>query len=139
MKTRNEVIQEFLAEAIRAARKSKMQLRHEDAYCAAYLAGKVADLSAEKAQLHPRVEDPDRLKQWLLDNPELLYATLGDLDKYEFADMVCQPAALGAYVLMSLQAEMRYQEPDDAEPDHGAEADMRERCRDYKLDEIGVC
>lgn len=132
-------MQQVISNGLQVVRAQGASPEMEDKFLLVHLAQEVADLKSERNITHYQIEEPARLKRWLLDNADLFYATLADLDRYEFLDLINKPAAFGAYILMSLQAEMRYQQPNDSAPDHGVEDDMRERVRDYRLDEIGVC
>ena len=124
--------QAILSDALRRARETGIPKPAQDAYCAGYLASKLA------AQTEP-TENTTRLQQWALRNRDTFFSSLGDLSLIRFTELMGDRAALGAYLIEHLRSEMLYHEPDDADPDHGAEDDMRDRVRDYKLDEIGVC
>lgn len=131
MNTRNEAVQKYLVEGIKAARAASMPTQLESDYCAAYLAGKLADQNASQSVASQfQIEEPDRIKKWIKENRDLFLETLSNLDPKEIADLVEQPATLGAYVLMSFRAEMLYQEPADAEPCHLRDDDIRARVRE---------
>lgn len=133
MNTRNEAIHAFLSEGLQAARADGIPQEAHDCYCACYLAGRLAD---EKVL---QIEAPEQLSRWIGHNKDLFYQAMSDLDPEEIAARISRPAELGFYLLTVLQAEMIYQEPADAAPDHAKVDDDRQRIRDYKLDEIGVC
>lgn len=139
MSTRNETLQEVLSSRLKIVRARGISEDLEDKYLLVQLAQEIADQSANKSARAFRIEELQRLSEWILDNPGLFHETTHNLDRYRVLELIEQPAALGAYLLTVLREEMLYQEPDDAQPDHGLEDDMRERVRDYNLETLGVC
>lgn len=135
-RTRNEAIQHYVSEGLTSARAAGIPKPFWPDHCAAHLAAKLADRQAENVSARCfQIDDPARLKAWIEGNSDLFYATLADLDLKTIAGMTGQPAALGAYLLTELAGEMNYQAPWDAEREHVAEDDMRQRAREAKADE----
>jgi hypothetical protein len=142
--THNEKVQANLSEGLKAARAAGIPASAEDAYCAAYLARELAELQEAEAWRR-EVEkfkfiatNPEQLRQWIHANKDIAAYVYDDIDLGEIAELVHNPESLGAYITMCLEAVMNYQvsedEPIDREPEH----DMRQRVRDYKVEELGV-
>jgi hypothetical protein len=87
MIVRHEAIQQFLSEGLQAARAARMPREAQDAYCAAYLAQKLADLKGEKA-LSFTSRERDDLADWMVDEPVSSREVFRDLDWVKVASIV---------------------------------------------------
>jgi hypothetical protein len=138
--THNEKIQAYLTEGLKAARAANMHKLLEDGYCAAYLAQKLAHLERDQAMAYTPPERK-RLRDWMLVNIDYALDVVGDITIDKFAALVKKGEfALGDYIMSKLTEAMLHElESQDAEPCHLAEDDMRERLRDYQVEELGFC
>lgn len=140
----HQKIQANLTEGLKAARAAGIPASAEDAYCAAYLARKLAKMQeaeawrAEVQRFKFSAKNPEQLRQWIHGNKDIASYVYGDLDLGEIAELVHNPESLGAYITMCLEAVMNYQEPADEPVDREPEHDMRVRVRDYEAEDLGV-
>jgi hypothetical protein len=139
MNTRNEAVQKYLTEGLKAARATGMSPLTEDSYCAAYLAQKLAHLERDNAMAYTQPER-DRLADWAFANPVYAREAISDLTDEKLAELFrAGEATLGDYLMGKAQAAMIDDlEGQDAEPCHIAEDDLRASLRDYKVEEMGV-
>jgi hypothetical protein len=135
MKTQNEKAQAYIREGITECRALGLPNQLLGDYCAGYLANKLATVTDQKAQSFNQRERDD-LADWMVDEPVSSREVVRDLDWVKVASIVRQGEfALGEYLMSKLtQSMIEELESTDAEPDHIAEDDMRQRTRDAKAD-----
>jgi hypothetical protein len=131
MKTHNEKVQAHLAEGITNARFVGVPREMEDSYCAAYLAQKLAHVEYERALAYsPR--ERENLADWASAHEDYGRDVFSDLDWKKVVKLIrTGEFDLGSYLISKLTISMIDDlESQDAEPDHIAEDDMRQRVRD---------
>jgi hypothetical protein len=140
MNTRNEAVQKYLTEGLKAARNAGMPPAVEDGYCAAYLAQKLAHLERDNAMAYTPSERK-RLSSWMHQNADAVLDVIGDITTIKLAELAEKGEfALGDYLTSKFTAAMLHElESTDAEPCHLAEDDMRERVKGYQVEELGFC
>lgn len=139
IKTQNEKAQAYISEGITECRALGLPNALLGDYCAAYLAQKLAATADCKAQSFTQRERDD-LADWMEDNRESAREVRNELSIAKLAAMARQGEwALGDYVMSKLtEAMIEELESTDTEPDHIRDDDMRQRVRDYKLENRGV-